>query len=85
MNEFRDASTTTPRGGRVAALIAGSAAFLELKDTYALVVALPVLARDFGVSPLDISLVFTAYIITLAMFIPVSGWAADRFGPRRVF
>jgi EmrB/QacA subfamily drug resistance transporter len=85
MNEFRDASTITPHGGRAAALIAGSAAFLELKDTYALVVALPVLARDFGVSPLDVGLVFTAYIITLAMFIPVSGWAADRFGPRRVF
>jgi EmrB/QacA subfamily drug resistance transporter len=85
MNEVRDASTIIPHGGRAAALVTASAAFLELKDTYALVVALPVLATDFGVSPLDMSLVFTAYIVTLAVFIPVSGWAADRFGARRVF
>lgn len=85
MNEARDASTIIPHGGRVAALVTASAAFLELKDSYALVVALPVLAGDFGVSPLDMSLVFTAYIVTLAVLIPVSGWAADRFGARRVF
>jgi EmrB/QacA subfamily drug resistance transporter len=80
-----ETGTVTAHSRRVAALITASAAFLELKDTNALVVVLPTLASDFGVPALDMSLAITSYVVTLAVFIPVSGWAADRFGARRVF
>jgi len=47
--------------------------------------ALPQIAHDMGVSPLSLSAAVTSYLLSLALFIPVSGWATDRFGARRVF
>ena len=80
-----DGETQGSARGIVVAMIIASAAFLELKDANALVIALPTLATDFGVQSLDLSLTITAYVVTLAVFIPMSGWVADRFGARRVF
>lgn len=62
-----------------------SALFMELLDTSALGVALPTLAREFHADPLHLKLALMAYLLTMAVFVPVSGWMADRYGARRVF
>ena len=59
--------------------------FTELLDTTITNVALPTLADEFSASTTTIQWVVTAYLLTLAVFIPVSGWAGDRFGTKRVF
>jgi EmrB/QacA subfamily drug resistance transporter len=70
---------------RTVALIVGAAVFMEQMDGTVLATALPGMARDLGVSAPSLSIALTSYLISLAMFIPASGWLADRFGPRRVF
>jgi len=70
---------------RTLALIVGAAIFMEQMDGTILATALPGMARDLGVSAPSLSIALTSYLISLAMFIPVSGWLADRFGARRVF
>jgi EmrB/QacA subfamily drug resistance transporter len=62
-----------------------SALFMDLLDTSALGAALPTLARQFHASPLQLKFALTAYLMTMAVFVPASGWLADRFGARRVF
>ena len=47
--------------------------------------SLPAIAADIGTSPLALKLAVTSYLLSLAVFIPVSGWTADRFGARTVF
>ena len=59
--------------------------FMEYLDTTVIATALPQMADSFGVGPNEISLGMTAYMLALAVFIPVSGWFADRFGSRTVF
>ncbi|MDB5777175.1 MAG: major facilitator superfamily 1 [Herbaspirillum sp.] len=59
--------------------------FMEYLDTTVIATALPQMATSFGVGPNEISLGMTAYMLALAVFIPVSGWIADRFGSRTVF
>ncbi|MGO4329593.1 MFS transporter [Cupriavidus sp. 2TAF22] len=59
--------------------------FMEYLDTTVLATALPQMAHSFGVGPNDLSLGMTSYMLALAVFIPVSGWVADRFGSRTVF
>lgn len=59
--------------------------FMEYIDSTALVTALPQMAADFGVENGRMSIGITAYMISLAVFIPVSGWVADRYGTRSVF
>ena len=59
--------------------------FMEYLDTTIIATALPQMARTFAVGPNEVSLGMTAYMLTLAVFIPISGWIADRFGSRSVF
>jgi EmrB/QacA subfamily drug resistance transporter len=59
--------------------------FMEYLDTTVLATALPQMARSFGVGVNALSIGMTAYMLALAIFIPVSGWVADRFGSRTVF
>src|SRR5271168_1524000 len=59
--------------------------FMEYLDTTVIATALPQMARSFSVEPNAVSLGMTAYMLTLAVCIPVSGWVADRFGSRSVF
>jgi EmrB/QacA subfamily drug resistance transporter len=47
--------------------------------------ALPAMAKSFGARPLEMNLALTSYLLSLAVFIPVSGWMADRYGSRTVF
>ena len=66
-------------------LIVACALFMENLDSTVLSTSLPAIARDFGVSPIDLKLALTSYLLTIAIFIPASGWVADRFGARAVF
>src|SRR5579863_3118628 len=66
-------------------LAMASALFMDLLDTAALGTALPTMAREFHTEPLHLKLALTAYLMTMAILVPASGWLADRFGARRVF
>jgi EmrB/QacA subfamily drug resistance transporter len=68
----------------VTTLIAG-AFFMENLDGTIIATALPQMAKSFGVGAVRLNIGMTAYLITLAVFIPISGWVADRFGARTVF
>ena len=69
----------------VVALIVACALFMENLDGTVITTALPAMAASFGDTPVRLSLGVTVYMISLAIFIPVSGWVADRFGARTVF
>jgi MFS family permease len=70
---------------RVTALIVASAMIMEQLDATVLATALPSMAKDFAVSAPQMSVVLTSYLLSLALFIPASGWLADRFGARLIF
>ncbi|MBV8484844.1 MAG: MFS transporter, partial [Verrucomicrobia bacterium] len=70
---------------RLVALIVAVTFFMENLDGTAIATALPQIARSFAVRPTDVSIGMTAYLVTLAVFIPISGWIADRFGARTIF
>jgi EmrB/QacA subfamily drug resistance transporter len=70
---------------RYVPLIAATALFIENIDATVLSTALASIALDFGVEAINLKLVLTAYLVSLAVFIPASGWIADRFGTRTVF
>ncbi len=74
-----------PRRGRLIALLVAAAFFMENLDATVITTAVPAMARSFGVAPVALSVGISAYLLALAVFIPVSGWVADRFGARRVF
>ena len=79
-------AATPPRQGyRLISLIIASALFMENLDATVLATALPTMARDFGVHPAELSVTVTAYLLALAVFVPVSGFMCDRFGARNVF
>lgn len=65
------------------ALTVTSVTLMELLDTTILNTALPAIADSFGTNVLDLRIAITAYLATLAIFIPVSGWVSDRIGPKR--
>ncbi|MDB5761406.1 MAG: transporter [Herminiimonas sp.] len=69
----------------IIALIVASAFFMENLDATVIATALPHMASTFGVTEVAVSIGMTAYMLTLAVFIPVSAWVADRFGSRSVF
>ena len=66
-------------------LIVACALFMEQIDSTVIATSLPVLAIDMGVDPLALKLALTSYMVSLAVFIPISGWVADRFGAQTVF
>jgi EmrB/QacA subfamily drug resistance transporter len=68
----------------VTTLIAG-AFFMENLDGTIIATALPQMARSFHVGAVSLNIGMTAYLLTLAVFIPISGWVADRYGSRSVF
>jgi EmrB/QacA subfamily drug resistance transporter len=69
---------------RVALLVAG-AMFMEQLDGTVIATALPQMANSFRVAAVDLNIGMSAYLLTLAVFIPASGWIADKFGARTVF
>ena len=71
--------------GRSAPLILAIAMFMEQMDSTIIATSLPAIAADIETSPVALKLALTAYLVSLAIFIPVSGWMAERFGAKRVF
>jgi EmrB/QacA subfamily drug resistance transporter len=69
---------------RVALLVAATF-FMEFLDGTVLTTAIPSIAADFSVPATDVNITMTAYLMTVAMGIPLSGWMAERLGARRVF
>jgi MFS family permease len=70
---------------RIVPLIVAVALFMENMDSTVIATSLPAIAADIGTDPLTLKLAVTSYLLSLAVFIPVSGWTADRFGARTVF
>ncbi|MBI4290867.1 MAG: MFS transporter [Betaproteobacteria bacterium] len=66
-------------------LIVACALFMENMDSTVLATSLPAIAADIGENPLALKLALTSYLVSLAVFIPISGWVADRFGSRTIF
>jgi EmrB/QacA subfamily drug resistance transporter len=69
----------------VIALLVAGAFFMEQLDGTVIATALPQMAESFGVAPVDLNIGMSAYLLTVAVFIPASGWVTDRFGARSVF
>lgn len=70
---------------RLIALIIAAALFMEQLDATVLATAIPTMAHDFHVRAPQMSVALTAYLLALALFIPASGHAADRWGAKNVF
>jgi EmrB/QacA subfamily drug resistance transporter len=66
-------------------LIVACAMFMQNLDSTIIATALPAIGNSLGESPLQLNVAITCYLLSLAVFIPISGWTADRFGARRVF
>ncbi len=66
-------------------MVVTSALFMENMDSAVIATSLPAIARDLGHDPVVLKLALTSYLLSLAVFIPVSGWCADRYGARPVF
>lgn len=66
-------------------LIIALAFFMESVDTTIMNTSIPLIAKEFGVHPLDLKMALLSYLLSLAMFIPVSGWFADKFGIKKIF
>ncbi len=81
------ASSSAPSAAakRLLPWLVAVAFFMESLDTTILNTAVPAISSALGVSPLSMKAVLASYTLSLAVFIPISGWMADRFGTRRVF
>src|SRR5207244_7968285 len=69
----------------VVSLIVACAMFMQNLDSTIIATALPAIGESLGENPLRLNVAVTCYLLSLAVFIPISGWTADRFGARRVF
>ncbi|WPI72177.1 MFS transporter [Klebsiella pneumoniae] len=78
-------SSRDKRAFSAPALLVAGAFFMEFLDGTVIATALPDMARDFGVTAVELNIGISAYLITLAVLIPASGWIADRFGARAIF
>lgn len=74
-----------PRTARLLPWIVAAALFMQMLDGTILNTALPAMARDLAEDPLRMQSVVIAYMLSVAVLMPASGWIADRFGTRRVF
>lgn len=70
---------------RITPLILAIALFMEMMDATVIATSLPAIAADIGTTPIALKLAMTSYLVALAMFIPISGVVADRFGAKNVF
>ncbi|MBL8552112.1 MAG: MFS transporter [Hyphomonadaceae bacterium] len=70
---------------RAVPLIIAASFFIEELDASIITTSLPQMAADLGASPTRLSAAVTAYLLSVALFLPVSGWLADRFGALRVY
>jgi len=80
-----DSSVPSASSKRLLPWLVAVAFFMESLDTTILNTAVPAISEALHVSPLSMKSVLASYTLSLAVFIPISGWMADRFGTRRVF
>ncbi|KQV83300.1 MFS transporter [Rhizobium sp. Root1220] len=73
------------RRAKVVALVVAVSFFMQILDGTIVTTSLPQMAASFGVQPVSMSIGITVYMLTMAAFIPLSGWLGDRYGARRVF
>ncbi|HJR75018.1 MAG TPA: DHA2 family efflux MFS transporter permease subunit [Luteimonas sp.] len=73
------------KSGRLLPLIVACALFIENMDSTVISTSLPAIAEDLATDPIALKLALTTYMLALAVFIPISGWVADRFGARPTF
>ena len=81
----RKTSLATSRRTRVTAMIVACALLMQNLDSTVIATALPTMAHAFGIQPVRMNVALTSYLLSLAVFIPASGWMADRYGTRTVF
>lgn len=79
------ADVSTSPSPRAVPLLLSVALFMEQMDSTVIATALPAIAANIGASPVALKLALTAYLVALAIFIPLSAFVADRFGAKRVF
>src|SRR5580704_12378277 len=77
--------SSSPSRNVITPLIVACALFMEQLDGSIIATALPTIARSLHTDPLHLNLAITSYMFSLAVFIPLSGWVADRLGARTVF
>ncbi|GAB2885915.1 DHA2 family efflux MFS transporter permease subunit [Paralcaligenes ginsengisoli] len=70
---------------RMIPFIVGCALFMQMLDSTVVATALPVMATSLHSTPVQMNVAITSYLLATAVFVPISGWAADRFGAKRVF
>lgn len=70
---------------RMIPFIVGCALFMQMLDSTVVATALPAMAISLGSTPVHMNVAITSYLLAVAVFVPISGWAADRFGAKRVF
>jgi EmrB/QacA subfamily drug resistance transporter len=80
-----DAAPPLTPTGPLIPLIIGCALFMQTLDATVITNALPTMARALREDPVTLNLAITAYLLASAVFLPISGWAADRFGAKSVF
>jgi EmrB/QacA subfamily drug resistance transporter len=73
------------RQSRLLPLIIATALFMENTDSTVISTSLPMIAQDLGEDPIALKLAITSYLVSLAIFIPISGWMADKYGAKTVF
>ncbi len=70
---------------RMIPFIVGCALFMQMLDATVVATAIPVMAGALNTTPVKMNVAITSYLLALAVFVPISGWAAERFGARKVF
>ncbi|VFR22306.1 Multidrug resistance protein B [plant metagenome] len=73
------------RAARILPFIVGCALFMQMLDATVVATALPAMAQALNTTPVRLNIAITSYLLAVAVFVPISGWAADRYGARRVF
>ncbi|WP_298051392.1 DHA2 family efflux MFS transporter permease subunit [uncultured Paenalcaligenes sp.] len=84
----KEATPLSPREQRSIRMIpyiVGCALFMQMLDSTVVATALPMIADSLGTDVIRTNTIITSYLLAVAVFVPISGWAADRFGARKVF
>ena len=78
-------SAREQRAVRMIPYIVGCALFMQMLDSTVVATALPMMAASLNTDAIRMNTIITSYLLAVAVFVPISGWAADRFGARRIF
>jgi EmrB/QacA subfamily drug resistance transporter len=79
------AAARAARAAKMIPFIVGCALFMQMLDSTVVATALPAMAASLNSTPVRLNVAITSYLMAVAVFVPICGWAADRYGARRVF